>query len=288
MKQNYFTNYLCRKLIYDRDQIRRVVRAAFGFGLFISLFLVLYKPFQLYELSGHFNNLKIIGYGPITTIVILINYYLIPKLTPKLFIDWKIYKEIIYSVYNIALIAVGNWTYTFIIAGETYDKPTLAEFILITLAVGIFPMTVFGLLHERKALRDNLDSVQLLTRLNNHEDADVSDSNIIELNSDTRKSIAIPFGDFICIESLGNYCTVYYRKENEIKKEVIRKSLKSIENQVEAFEQIKRCHKSYIVNLKNVEAVSGNAKGYKLKFTNLNFSIPVSRNFPISMIESIM
>ena len=52
-------------------------------------------------------------------------------------------------------------------------------------------------------------------------------------------------------------------------------------------QEIIRCHKSYIVNLCNVEKLLGNAQGYKLVMSNMDKQIPVSRNFPKEMIQKL-
>lgn len=43
--------------------------------------------------------------------------------------------------------------------------------------------------------------------------------------------------------------------------------------------KIVRCHKSYFVNLNKVKTTSGNARAFYLHLEELDFQIPVSRNF---------
>ena len=260
----------------------KILMSAFWFGIFIALFLLIFKPFELDSISENNETLKILGYGPITSLVVILNYFILPKLFSAVFQTWKVYKELILSFFTILFISIGNWTYSVLASDAIFDVPSLLEFFLITLAVGIIPMTMFTLINERQALRVDLNELKIShgVDLNSEEE-----QNIIELKSDTKKTVKIPLNDLICIESFGNYCTVYFLLENQIKKEVIRKSLKSIEDQVNEFHQIKRCHKSYIVNANNILAVKGNAKGYRLKITDLDFEIPVSRTFPISNFE---
>ena len=52
-----------------------------------------------------------------------------------------------------------------------------------------------------------------------------------------------------------------------------------IESFLKDYDFIIRCHKSYIVNTKYVNKVTGNARGYLLKCNILDFYIPVSRKF---------
>ena len=89
------------------------------------------------------------------------------------------------------------------------------------------------------------------------------------------------------IKSDGNYSTVYLKKGDELRKKMIRNTLKSLENELINMEKIVRCHKSYIVNLNKVKQVTGNARGYNFILEGLEMTIPVSRNFPKSYFKEI-
>lgn len=89
----------------------------------------------------------------------------------------------------------------------------------------------------------------------------------------------IKFDDFVCIKSMGNYVTLYFMKESKLKKEIIRYTRKKIEDDFVENKKIIRCHKSYFVNLNKVVPTSGKARALYLHIDELDFQIPVSRNF---------
>lgn len=82
----------------------------------------------------------------------------------------------------------------------------------------------------------------------------------------------------IYAESDGNYVIFYFSNNNQIKKQIIRNSITSIEKQLSDIPFILRTHRSFIVNLKKVRSKQGNILGYKLKITDSEIRIPVSRN----------
>jgi DNA-binding LytR/AlgR family response regulator len=43
--------------------------------------------------------------------------------------------------------------------------------------------------------------------------------------------------------------------------------------------QIKRCHRSYIINESKIVSVRGNAQGLKLSLSNVEEEVPVSRSY---------
>ena len=71
--------------------------------------------------------------------------------------------------------------------------------------------------------------------------------------------------------------------ENTLKKVTYRVILSSFEVQLKEASNLVRRHRSYIVNLKKVKNISGNAQGLKLELINQSEIIPVSRNiYPLS------
>jgi len=97
--------------------------------------------------------------------------------------------------------------------------------------------------------------------------------------------MSIELDQLICIKSEGNYVDVYFYKNEKINKQLIRNSLTKLSKQLIIFENIKRCHRSYIVNFSNIEKVSGNARNFNLHIKTLDFTISVSRSFPKEIIS---
>lgn len=85
-------------------------------------------------------------------------------------------------------------------------------------------------------------------------------------------------GEFIYAESDGNYVVFYLFKNNQVKKEIIRNSINSIEQQLSGIPYFLRTHRAFIVNLKKVRSKQGNTLGYLLKLNETELKIPVSRN----------
>lgn len=98
--------------------------------------------------------------------------------------------------------------------------------------------------------------------------------------------LIIDENNFLCIQAMENYCIFYFLENNNVKKILIRISLTNALMQIET-NFIKKCHRSYIVNLGRVKSLKGNAQGYKLILTEIDFEIPVSRTFISSIIPQI-
>ena len=100
------------------------------------------------------------------------------------------------------------------------------------------------------------------------------------INSDTQKdSFSGEISSILYVASEGNYSQVFYKVNNSVGKKLIRISMKNIEEQIEQFNTLVRCHRSYFVNIRNVKNVMGNARSSYIILNDVDFQVPVSRNF---------
>ena len=98
--------------------------------------------------------------------------------------------------------------------------------------------------------------------------------------SNQRENITLDLSDLLCITSADNYIDVYYLESKVLKHNLLRNTLNNIEKQIAKNTQsIKRCHKSFIVNVDLVKSISGNATGYKIELEGVEFLIPISRKY---------
>lgn len=82
---------------------------------------------------------------------------------------------------------------------------------------------------------------------------------------------------FLFAKAEGNYVEFHLATEAENKKLLKRMTIKDLEGQLKGFPFILKTHRSYLVSLKNVTAVSGNAQGYRLSLRQSQATVPVSR-----------
>lgn len=91
--------------------------------------------------------------------------------------------------------------------------------------------------------------------------------------------MAVDLEQILFMRSADNYVTVYFMKNEKIHKELVRTSLKRLEKELDEF-PIRRCHRSYMVNINNISVSMKNNQGLALVLKNLpNETIPVSKNY---------
>jgi hypothetical protein len=122
------------------------------------------------------------------------------------------------------------------------------------------------------------------------QDQLIEETNIdfVLTNENGKVLLDVKTNKIICFEANDNYAVTYYLNDkDEVKKSMERISLKKIEDILKRISasSFERVHKSYLINTKYVEEVTGKAQAYKLEMSRLQFKIPVSRSFKISVLK---
>lgn len=128
-------------------------------------------------------------------------------------------------------------------------------------------------------MKDN--KIQELLALN--EAIDRTDRTIEEktdavtLSGESKESLTVSPSDIIFIESVANYLNIWYFNEGELKQKRIRSTLKSAEETLSDYSFLFHCHRAFLVNIRFITHVEGNAAGCHLHIFSLDRTIPVSK-----------
>lgn len=102
----------------------------------------------------------------------------------------------------------------------------------------------------------------------------------IEFVSDNiNENLVFQLSDIILIKSADNYVEIIYREGSEIKKSMIRSTLKSVETQLGPYSCFIRCHRTAIVNSTHIQRINTNFGSYSLSLREYGEDVPVSRQY---------
>ncbi len=253
-------------------------------GLFIFLFLYIFRPFYLHE----FDEIILpytLGIG-ITAFVATFLILYIPALIFKDYFSedkWTIGRNLLLMFVGVTFIGVALWYF-----GEIYKEPynlrkiNLLQFLSYTFLVSLIPLTFFVFINEknirlkREQKVKDIKEIKRVQEINNTKKLDKE----ISITSDNGKEkINFHIDHLVYVTSQGNYASFFIKKEDKLKEKILRVTLLKIISELENYPNIIRCHKSYIVNTNFINDISGNARGYLLKSEIIDISIPVSRSF---------
>lgn len=267
---------------HDPD-IKRKWITIFGFGFFVVIFILV---FNLNDREGVFSTFIILGFGLITIFLMTINWIILPLSIPRWFQEesWNVAKEISFHLWNIFLIGLGNLLYAYI--GDYYEitLSTIFKAQITTLAVGIFPVTFLVLLRQNRLLKKYNNSASEFNRSIQSpgflsEDKNILSQNISLSSAGGKDRIQMQLDNLLFVKSVDNYVEVYWDDGQGTQKELLRSSLQRIEDNLKSYSAIFRCHRTYLVNMKNIDRVLGNSQGYRLMIKGIGDPIPVSRSY---------
>jgi len=273
-------NYLKKPFPFIENKKHRIL-LSFLFSIFIYFFLLIFQPFGIADIKSHMP-IFISGFSGITLLVLIFSFLIAPTVFKNTFDfdKWTIKKNLIFITVQFLIISVLNWIYNSTIGAEISVQHNLMFFVFVTVSVGITPTVFLIYFIENELARKNRNIASDFTNNIQHRIKKNENTRIKLLSKNNDEHINIELLQLISIKSEGNYLKVFFTLDNELKSQLIRNSIKNIEEQLITFENIIRCHRSYIVNLDKVEKISGNARNFNLHIKELDFTIPVSRSFP--------
>lgn len=214
-------------------------------GTFLFIVLFFYQAYQIpteLSFSGHSLLFRAFCFGSATFLTFYgLEIYLEPKLCsysiPKgsqvIFI-WIVFEIISGTLINFILFNIfWNWV--------NLSWIGFGKMVLEFTGVFIIPFSI-GLVYQMY-LNNNKESTPNPTQ-----------TYLTFQSSNNKEKIALTIDDLLFIKSEDNYVNVFYRNHGTIERKLIRNTLQNIERSYKDI-LLQRCHRSYIVNFKNVKAV---------------------------------
>lgn len=261
------------------------VTAISSFAIFFIL--TLFQPFGLSNVGAE-KWFRIVGFTGVTAISTSIVVFLFPFLFKKYYSieKWTIGKYLFNTSLIILFIGVGNFIFDWNVTNRPQETfwDVFFSYFLITFLVGIIPITLITFISQNYALKQNLRAaaslnLQLLNKSENTTPLEISDQ-IVTLSGTTKEKISLPLNHILYIEASGNYVKIYYLVEDgSVKSALLRTTITLLEETLQPYLVIQRCHRAFLVNVSHINNVEGNMQGFSLSLKYANNEIPVSRTY---------
>ena len=125
---------------------------------------------------------------------------------------------------------------------------------------------------QLKKLQISGQETQVVPEGGTHQDSQIT------LEGNTNESVTLEIADLLYIEAVGNYVKVTQRCAGEVQTHMLRATMKQMEDSLQAYPMIVRCHRAFMINLGQVEQISSNARAMQLVMRHSHDAIPVSRS----------
>lgn len=260
--------------------------AAISLGVF--LFVLFFQPFPLDRFDFNNRILFVAGLGAIV-FLLLISRIILPW---RKKLNQQEDNETIYSTYfaDLLLLVFISVAFAFYLRYVGYIGITF----FIMFKVALISLAAMLVLRVTESFRDMKNRYELLKKhqisvqqqLEQHED-DLLSKKIEIISENRNENLTLQIADIAFIRSADNYVEVFYRVDKNIKKELIRNTLKNIEQQVKPYNRFVRCHRTCIVNSHYIDKLNSTFNNYWLSLRDVDEQIPVSRQYLLSIKEII-
>ena len=168
---------------------------------------------------------------------------------------------------------------------------TLAIIAFLSFAIGLYWRFKFrsrylaAELEETRQLNEQLKKTQnALVKGDAPQEA--SDTHVV-LSGTTNESVSLDITNLLYIEAVGNYVKVCQLLDGNVKTDMLRATSKQMEENLQAYPLIVRCHRAFLVNLGQVEQIVSNSRTMQLVMKHSHDAIPVSRSNMSQIKEAI-
>jgi len=260
-------------------------------ALCIFTVLTIVQFFAATQITLYLFVLFVGGFTAVSTICSAIVVYIFPILF-KRFFDKKRWTKGKYFAFAFILtltISVANTLYDCFLAARVFHVEVsfficLYKDFLSTSLIGIIPTTFGYFWIKNQGLHSDLQEKEDQNRklISRVQKKGVSDEKIITLSGNTKDSLTLFPRELLYIESSGNYIQVYYQINEQISQKTLRATLQQMEELLNDYPYIVRCHRAFLVNIYQIEKI----KGFKLWLKSTETEIPISKTYKKQMEHS--
>ena len=137
-------------------------------------------------------------------------------------------------------------------------------------------------LEETRLLNEQLKKIQSEKPsekpLQQAPESTVCQSQELTLTGTTNESVTLQISDLLFIEAVGNYVKVSHLRNDQVRTDMLRATMKQMEETLQGYPMIVRCHRAFLVNLGQVEQIVSHSGSTQLLIKHCHESLPVSRS----------
>jgi hypothetical protein len=252
---------------------------------FIVVALAVFKPFGLdaWQWQGyvHLIALGVIGFSICMMTDIILKYIVKMPRSFKKGAEYIIRRNLWFQLINTPLVALGICLYRHFVLNDRVEgnQFSVVNF-LETLVIIAFCSFAIGL-YWRFKFRSKYLAMELEeTRLLNEELKEIQKPRPQELTltGTTNESVTLQISHLLYIEAVGNYMKVCHLRNEQVRTDMLRATMKQMEETLQDYPMIVRCHRAFLVNLGQVEQIVSHSGSTQLLIKHCHESLPVSRS----------
>ena len=262
--------------------------------------LAVFKPFGLdawqWQAYVHLAVFWVIGFSICMLTNIILKYIVKMPRSFKKGVDYIIRRNLWFQFINTPFVALGICLYRHFVLSDRMEGNQLSVVnFLETLAIIAFCSFAIGLywrfkfrskylameLEETRLLNEKLQKMQEPEQASQHPMEQPSEKPLqqeLTLTGTTNESVTLQISHLLFIEAVGNYVKVCHLRDGQVRTDMLRATMKQMEETLQDYPMIVRCHRAFLVNLGRVEQIVSHSGSTQLFIKHCHESLPVSRS----------
>ena len=265
---------------------------------FILLAIAIFKPFGLevwqWQAYVHLLAIFVLGLFSCFLTEVILRYIVRMPRSYDRGVNYIISRNLRFQCINTPLVSLLICIYRHMAMSELVEGnklslgnylETLAIIAFLSFAIGLYWRFKFrsrylaAELEETRQMNEQLKKLQTSSQSPQMiEEGITSQDSQITLEGNTNESVSLEISDLFYIEAVGNYVKVVSKLDGEVHTTMLRATMKQMEDALQAYPMIVRCHRAFMVNLGQVEQISSNSRAMQLVMRHSHDAIPVSRS----------
>ena len=267
---------------------------------FMILAIAIFKPFGLdvgqWQSYLHLLSLFVLGLFSCFITEVILRYIVHMPRSYKRGINYIISRNLRFQFINTPLVALFICLYRHFMMSEIVESnrlslnnflETLAIIAFLSFAIGLYWRFKFRSkylameLEETRLLNEELKKMQEPEQplpIEVEEPSEKPCPQELTLTGTTNESVTLQISHLLFIEAVGNYVKVCHLRDEQVRTDMLRVTMKQMEETLQGYPMVVRCHRAFLVNLGQVEQIISHSGSTQLLIKHCHESLPVSRS----------
>ena len=280
---------------------------------FVVVALAVFKPFGLdawqWQAYVHLAALGVIGFLICMMTDIILKYVVKMPRSFKKGVEYIIRRNLWFQFINTPLVALGICLYRHFVLSDRVEGNQLSVVnFLESLVIIAFCSFAIGLywrfkyrskylameLEEIRELNEQLKTLSQPLPIREGSDYLAGEKTMEEVSTSlpykegqgeglllrgtTNESVTLQISHLLYIEAVGNYVKVCHLRDDQVHADMLRATMKQMEETLLGHPMVVRCHRAFLVNLGQVEQIISHSGSTQLLIKHCHESLPVSRS----------
>ena len=261
---------------------------------FMVVALAVFKPFGLeawqWQAYVHLAAFWVIGFSICMMTDVILKYVVKMPRSFKKGVEYIIRRNLWFQLINTPLVALGICLYRHFVLSDRVEGnqfsvvnflETLVIIAFCSFAIGLYWRFKFRSKYLAMELEETRQLNEELKKYSTNEEEKPNEKPSLQaltLTGTTNESVTLQISHLLFIEAVGNYVKVNHLRDGQVHTDMLRATMKQMEETLQGYPMIVRCHRAFLVNIGQVEQIISHSGSTQLLIKHSHESLPVSRS----------